>query len=62
MPATSALRRPRRAPMSTTSMLIVGASYVFDWAVVIILGVTGYIMSRVTPNKRPFYLTDPNIS
>lgn len=42
--------------------MVVAASYVWDWVVLIVLGVTGYIMAEVTPNKRPFYLTNPDIS
>lgn len=41
---------------------VVIASYVFDWAILIAAGVIGYIMGEVTPNKRPFSLSDPNIS
>lgn len=41
---------------------VVIASYVFDWAILIAAGVIGYIMGEVTPNKRPFSLSDPNIA
>ncbi|SPN97816.1 related to diacylglycerol pyrophosphate phosphatase [Cephalotrichum gorgonifer] len=58
---SSILKGPR-AHSSKSGPILVTASYVFDWAVLIVLGVTGYIMSGVSPNKRPFYLTDPNIS
>ena len=37
-------------------------SYAFDWLVVIIVGFTSLGLQYVTPNKRPFSLTDPNIS
>ena len=37
-------------------------SYVFDWIILIVVGVIGLILGHVTPNKRPFSLQDPNIS
>ena len=37
-------------------------SYVFDWIILIVVGVIGLILGNVTPNKRPFSLLDPNIS
>lgn len=51
-----------RALIPTKGAIFVIASYVFDWIVLIVLGVTGYIMAEVTPNKRPFWVADPNIS
>lgn len=38
------------------------ASYVSDWIILIIVAVVGFILGNITPNKRPFYLEDPNIS
>ncbi|OIW34975.1 hypothetical protein CONLIGDRAFT_567963 [Coniochaeta ligniaria NRRL 30616] len=38
------------------------ASYIWDWIILIIVGVVGFILGDITPNKRPFYLEDPNIS
>ena len=52
----------QRGLMPKKGVMLVTASYVFDWIVLVVLGVTGYIMAEVTPNKRPFWLADPNIS
>ena len=41
---------------------LLAASYVSDWIVLIIVGVVGYVLGDITPNKRPFSLEDPNIS
>jgi hypothetical protein len=41
---------------------VVIASYVFDWAILIAVGVVGLVLGNITPNKRPFSLEDPNIS
>jgi hypothetical protein len=38
------------------------ASYVSDWLAIIGLGIAGLFMGNVTPNKRPFSLTDRDIS
>ncbi|KAK5987629.1 Phosphatidate phosphohydrolase 3 [Cladobotryum mycophilum] len=38
------------------------ASYTFDWIILIVIAVIGYVLGRITPNKRPFSLVDPNIS
>jgi len=51
-----------RKPSSKKGAILVTTSYVFDWVVIIALGIAGYIMGDHTPNKRPFYLSDPNIS
>lgn len=52
--------RPRK--LSTKSAIIVGSSYVFDWIIILVaLGVALY-MGDHPPNKRPFFLEDPNIS
>ncbi|KAL2783520.1 phosphatidic acid phosphatase type 2/haloperoxidase [Aspergillus keveii] len=37
-------------------------SYVLDWIVLIVVGVVSYIIGDLEPHKRPFSLTDPNIS
>lgn len=52
----------QRALIPKKGAMLVTASYVFDWIVLVVLGVTGYIMAEVTPNKRPFWVADPNIS
>ncbi|PYH92114.1 acid phosphatase/Vanadium-dependent haloperoxidase [Aspergillus ellipticus CBS 707.79] len=37
-------------------------SYIIDWVLIIGIGLIGYGFSRVTPNHRPFFLTDASIS
>ncbi|RFU35938.1 hypothetical protein B7463_g330, partial [Scytalidium lignicola] len=37
-------------------------SYVLDWVVVLVAGVAGLLFSRITPNKRPFSVANPDIS
>ncbi|KAL2808904.1 PAP2 superfamily-domain-containing protein [Aspergillus granulosus] len=37
-------------------------SYVLDWIVLIAVGITSTIIDTLEPHKRPFSLTDPNIS
>ncbi|KAI2616578.1 acid phosphatase/Vanadium-dependent haloperoxidase [Hypoxylon sp. NC1633] len=46
---------------SKSSIIVIG-SYVFDWLILVVVGVVGVILGNVTPNKRPFSLQDPNIS
>ena len=46
---------------SKMSAMVIG-SYVFDWLILIAVGVVGVVLGNVTPNKRPFSLQDPNIS
>lgn len=41
---------------------VVAVSYVFDWVIIAVAGVIGYIIGKQTPNKRHFSLYDPNIS
>ncbi|KAI9154854.1 membrane protein [Paramyrothecium foliicola] len=48
--------RPHR-----TSIKIV-ISYVLDWAILIAVGIVSYFIGELEPHKRPFSLTDPNIS
>jgi hypothetical protein len=42
--------------------VVIVASYVFDWIILIAAAVVGYILGNITPNKRPFNLEDPDIS
>jgi hypothetical protein len=42
--------------------VIVILSYAFDWLIMVIVGLIGYFLGNVTPNKRPFSLFDANIS
>ncbi|PYH46173.1 phosphatase PAP2 family protein [Aspergillus saccharolyticus JOP 1030-1] len=37
-------------------------SYILDWVLIIGIALIGYGFSRVSPNHRPFSLTDPSIS
>lgn len=41
---------------------IVILSYAFDWLILIAVGLLGYFLGHVTPNKRPFSLHDVNIA
>ncbi|KAJ4146853.1 hypothetical protein LMH87_001412 [Akanthomyces muscarius] len=41
--------------------LILTASYALDWAVLIVFGVLGYVVGKLSPNKRPFYVDDLDI-
>jgi len=43
-------------------MWVLALSYTFDWAILIVCGIVGYILGNVTPNMRPFSLADPDIS
>lgn len=38
------------------------ASYIFDWIVLIVITVVGYVLGRIEPNKRAFSLADRDIS
>ncbi|KAL7927413.1 acid phosphatase/Vanadium-dependent haloperoxidase [Trichoderma austrokoningii] len=49
------------AKMGLPSIRLI-SSYVFDWIVLIIVTAVGYVLGRITPNKRPFSLVDPDIS
>ncbi|KAI1339583.1 PAP2 superfamily-domain-containing protein [Xylariaceae sp. FL0016] len=60
MPDLESLR-PSAGRAKKVSLVVLG-SYAFDWAILIAVGVVGYILGDVTPNKRPFSLQDPNIS
>lgn len=59
MPEHGSLR-PQGAK-SGFSVLVIG-SYIFDWAILVVVGIIGVVLGNVTPNKRPFSLQDPNIS
>lgn len=59
---TSTLGGLRALIPKKAGLFVLGASYIFDWIVLVALGVTGYIMAEVPPNKRPFWLADPTIS
>ena len=37
-------------------------SYVLDWSVLLIVGIVSAILGNIEPRKRPFSLSDPNIS
>ncbi|KAG9255019.1 PAP2 domain-containing protein [Emericellopsis atlantica] len=37
-------------------------SYALDWIVLVALGIVGYVLGKISPNKRPFSLNDPDIS
>lgn len=37
-------------------------SYVFDWAIVLFATAVGAVLANMTPNKRPFSLSNPEIS
>ncbi|KAL2157446.1 hypothetical protein VTH06DRAFT_6138 [Thermothelomyces fergusii] len=41
---------------------VVAVSYLFDWIVLAIFGAVGYVLGKITPNKRPFSLDDRNIA
>ncbi|KAL1883887.1 hypothetical protein VTK73DRAFT_7675 [Phialemonium thermophilum] len=41
---------------------ILVASYVLDWIILLIFGIVGYVLGKLTPNKRPFSLEDRDIS
>ncbi len=56
---SAALGGVRRGKKVTLFLIL---SYVFDWVVLIVVGVVGAILGNITPNKRPFSLEDPNIS
>ncbi len=49
---------PRRKKVTVILIL----SYVFDWIILIAVGVVATILGNITPNMRPFSLEDPNIS
>ncbi|KAI1346935.1 PAP2 superfamily-domain-containing protein [Xylaria sp. FL0043] len=44
------------------SSIILAASYAFDWALLVVLAVVGYVVNNLTPNHHAFSLVDPSIS
>lgn len=42
--------------------ILVILSYAFDWLIMVAVGLVGYFLGNVTPNKRPFSLLDNNIA
>lgn len=55
-------QRPRHMAVRKKGGWVLAASYVWDWIILVIVGVVGFILGDITPNKRPFSLEDPNIS
>ncbi|KAK5634735.1 hypothetical protein RRF57_010448 [Xylaria bambusicola] len=51
---------PRTRPKKMSVVVIL--SYAFDWLIMVVVGLIGYFLGNVTPNKRPFSLLDPNIA
>lgn len=52
---------PRTARRKKMSILVI-LSYAFDWLIMVAVGLVGYFLGNVTPNKRPFSLLDNNIA
>ncbi|KAI1175413.1 acid phosphatase/Vanadium-dependent haloperoxidase [Nemania sp. FL0916] len=52
---------PARARTKKMDILVI-FSYAFDWLIMVVVGVIGYLLGNVTPNKRPFSLLDANIA
>ncbi|KAI0424181.1 acid phosphatase/Vanadium-dependent haloperoxidase [Xylaria sp. FL1042] len=53
---------PRTRMRSKKTSLLVILSYAFDWLIMAVVGLVGYFLGNVTPNKRPFSLLDANIA
>ncbi|KAI0009092.1 PAP2 superfamily-domain-containing protein [Xylariaceae sp. FL0662B] len=53
--------RTQQSHKKRMSRIVIG-SYVFDWLILIIVGIVGAFLGDITPNKRHFSLQDPNIS
>ncbi|KAI8956409.1 acid phosphatase/Vanadium-dependent haloperoxidase [Xylaria longipes] len=51
---------PRTRPKKPSVPVVL--SYAFDWLIMVVVGLTGYFLGNVTPNKRPFSLLDTNIA
>lgn len=49
----------RASPGRISFVLVL--SYIADWVIIILAAGVGAIFSTITPNKRPFSLTDPDI-
>lgn len=52
---------PPRTRAKKISALVI-LSYAFDWLIMVVVGLIGYFLGHVTPNKRPFSLLDANIA
>jgi hypothetical protein len=52
---------PPRTGSKKISVLVI-LSYAFDWLIMVVVGLIGYFLGNVTPNKRPFSLLDANIA
>ncbi|KAI0118642.1 PAP2 superfamily-domain-containing protein [Nemania sp. FL0031] len=48
--------------MARGSSFILVASYAFDWALLVVLAVLGYILNNLSPNHHAFSVVDPSIS
>lgn len=59
-PLFSNMRLPTKG--SKKGGLAIISSYVFDWVIVIVFLGVAYYMDHHAPNRRPFFLEDPNIS
>ncbi|KAK0730603.1 PAP2 superfamily-domain-containing protein [Lasiosphaeris hirsuta] len=57
-----AMDSPRLGGRKKGKAWVLILSYVFDWVVLIAAAGIGYVLGDVTPNKRPFSLTDLDIS
>jgi hypothetical protein len=55
-------RRNRTMAVRKRGGWVLAASYVFDWIILIVVAVVGFILGNITPNKRPFNLEDRDIS
>ncbi|KAI1149430.1 PAP2 superfamily-domain-containing protein [Nemania diffusa] len=48
--------------MARGSSFILVASYAFDWALLVVLAVLGYVVNNLSPNHHAFSVVDPSIS
>ncbi|KAI0873493.1 acid phosphatase/Vanadium-dependent haloperoxidase [Hypoxylon argillaceum] len=53
---------PRTRTRTRKISILVILSYAFDWLIMVVVGLIGYFLGNVTPNKRPFSLLDTNIA
>ncbi|KAI1297597.1 acid phosphatase/Vanadium-dependent haloperoxidase [Xylaria venustula] len=53
---------PPRISRPKKISVVVILSYAFDWLILVVVGIIGYFLGNVTPNKRPFSLLDANIA
>lgn len=56
----AAQARPRKR--SRSSALMVASSYVFDWIIILAMLAVSFYVGNRPPNRRYFFLEDPNIS